>query len=216
LIQVKGRPRPSSFNLSRQGKLDDPKAPSRVNDALPAAELGAKLVRSLLAFARQQPLELTVVDVNRVIAGMGALLQHALTSQHRLVLELAPELWPTYADANQLELSVLNLVLNARDAMKEAGTVRIATANCRLAREHNGLSGEFVALTVADTGRGMTPVVLARAFEPFFTTKEKGRGTGLGLASVYGFARQCGGSTTIESEPGKGTTVTIYLPRSPS
>jgi len=199
-----------------QGKLDDPKAPARINDALTAAELGAKLVRSLLAFARQQPLEFATVDVNAVIAGMGALLQHALTSHHRLVLELAPELWPTYADANQLELSVLNLVLNARDAMKESGTVRIATANCTLAGEDNGLAGECVAIAIADTGPGMPGEVLARAFEPFFTTKEKGQGTGLGLASVYGFARQCGGSATIESTRGNGTTVTIYLPRTRS
>jgi two-component system, NtrC family, sensor kinase len=140
-------------------------------------------------------------------------LQHALTPRHRLALELAPRLWPTYADATQLQLAVLNLVINARDAMGEAGAVRISTENRTLAGEQNGLVGEFVAISVADTGAGMTPDILARAFEPFFTTKEKGTGTGLGLASVYGFTRQCGGSATIESAPGKGTTVTIYLPR---
>jgi signal transduction histidine kinase len=196
-----------------RGKLDDARAPARINDALAAAELGAKLVRSLLAFSRQQPLEFTSVDANAVIAGMAALLQHALTPRHRLALELAPRLWPTYADATQLQLAVLNLVINARDAMGEAGAVRISTENRTLAGEQNGLVGEFVAISVADTGAGMTPDILARAFEPFFTTKEKGTGTGLGLASVYGFTRQCGGSATIESAPGKGTTVTIYLPR---
>ncbi len=193
--------------------IHDPRAPSRVKDALTAAEMGEKLVRSLLAFARQQPLTLQTIDVNAVIIEMRSLLEQSLANRHRLVLELTPNVWPVLADAGQLELAMLNLVVNAKDAMTKAGAIRISTANVRKTRDVVELASDSVAISVSDAGEGMQPEVLARAFEPFFTTKPAGKGTGLGLASVYGFAKQCGGDAAVESEPGKGTTVTLYLPR---
>ena len=191
-----------------------PRAPSRVEDALEAAERGKKLLQSLLAFARRQPLALTTLDVNTVIAGMEDLLQQSLGYKARLVLKPAADPWLVLADTNQLEMAVLNLAINARDAITDGGTVEIETANVALNGQPEGLEGEFVALAVSDTGRGMSEVVLEHAFEPFFTTKEPGKGTGLGLASVYGFAKQCGGAAVIQSKVGRGTVVTIYLPRS--
>jgi signal transduction histidine kinase len=196
-----------------QAKIDDPAAPSRVESALTAAERGARLVRSLLAFARQQPLELAILDVNAVLGEMGELLKQSLGSAPTLVLALAASVWPIRADASGLEMAVLNLAINARDATKRGDSIRISTENAVLRGHPIGLAGDFVAIAVADTGSGMAPALLARAFEPFFTTKPPGKGTGLGLASVYGFAKQCGGGVTIASEVGKGTTVTIYLPR---
>jgi signal transduction histidine kinase len=182
--------------------------------ALDAAVRGEKLVQSLLAFARRGPLCHRVLDLNRTIRDMVPLLRQSLGASIELIPALAPNVWPVATDVNQTEMAVLNLVVNARDAMPDGGMLRIETANVRLNGEHGGLHGIFVALTVADTGCGMSPEVLAHAFEPFFTTKAEGNGTGLGLGTVYGFARRSFGTATIRSEPATGTAVTIYLPRS--
>ena len=133
--------------------------------------------------------------------------------------DLAPDLWPLDADHGQLELAVINLAINARDAMPDGGVLRLRTFNITIApgeapRYTLGEGGDFVGVEVSDTGTGMTPEIAARAFEPFFSSKGPGKGTGLGLSIVYGFARQSGGSATIRSEPGQGTAVTILLPRS--
>jgi signal transduction histidine kinase len=186
---------------------------SRIADALAAGERAKKLIQSLLAFARRQPLAPTKLDANEIIEGMKELLRQSLGYKGRIVLEPAQGLWPVSADRTQLEMSLLNLVVNARDALSGSGKVEIATRNVRLTGEPDGLEGEFVALSVSDDGRGMSAEVLEHAFEPFFTTKGPREGTGLGLASVYGFARQCGGAAAIASALGKGTVVTIYLPR---
>jgi signal transduction histidine kinase len=201
-----------NLHLVRE-RPDHPRSTARVDDALSAATLGERLVRSLLAFARRQPLALDTLDVNKVIQGIQVLLQQSLGSRATLVLRLAPEVWPIRADATQLEMAVLNLVVNARDAMTEIGTVTIETANVTLRGDEEGLVGDHVALAVSDNGSGMSSEVLAHVFEPFFTTKAAGKGTGLGLATVYGFAKQCGGDTAISSAVGRGTEVTIYLPR---
>jgi signal transduction histidine kinase len=194
-------------------QIDDPRSRSRINSALAGAKRGENLVRSLMAFARREPLAMTPIDVNQAIRAIEELLKEALGTRAKLISNLAPEAWPAHADASELEMAILNLVLNARDAMTAHGTVRISTKNTTLHGELDNLSGDYVAVAVSDTGSGMPPEILALAFEPLFTTKGPGKGTGLGLASVYGFARQCGGIAVIESELRKGTTVTIYLPR---
>lgn len=190
-----------------------PTTRERAAKALFAATRGERLVRSLLAFARRQSLRLSVFDLDRAIREIEGLLEDALGPKRKLVLSLCDGVWPVLADLSQVEMAILNLVVNARDATPEGGTVEIRTANVTLHGEHEGLVGDFVALGVADDGIGMTPEVLQQAFEPYFTTKPAGEGNGLGLPTIYGFARQCGGGVTIRSRPGAGTTVTIYLPR---
>jgi signal transduction histidine kinase len=193
---------------------DDPRSARRLATARTAVDRAAALVKSLLAVARQQPLTFGSVDANDTIRGMQDLLTGTLAAQGKLKLDLDPDLWRARADKTQLEMAILNLAVNARDAMTHPGLVAVSTANVMVAPgEVDGLTGEFVRVAVQDTGSGMPPDVLARAFEPLFTTKAPGKGTGLGLASIYGFARQCGGAATINSEPGRGTKVTIYLPR---
>ena len=192
---------------------DESRTRSRIEDALEAGERAKKLLQSLLAFARRQPLAPKKLDANEIVEGVKELLRQSLGYKGRLVLAPAQDLWPVSADRTQLEMSLLNLVVNARDALSDSGKVEIATSNVRLQGEPEGLDGEFVALSVSDDGRGMSAEVLEHAFEPFFTTKGSRGGTGLGLASVYGFAKQCGGTAVIESALGKGTVVTIYLPR---
>jgi signal transduction histidine kinase len=194
-------------------QVDDPRSRSRINSALAGAKRGEKLVRSLMAFARREPSPMTTIDVNQTIRPMEELLTQSLGTTGKVIFNLAPDTWPARADASQLEAAILNLVVNARDAMTADGTVRISTMNTTLHGELDNLSGDYVAVAVSDTGSGMPPEILTLAFEPLFTTKEPGKGTGLGLASVYGFARQCGGGAVIDSELGKGTIVTIYLPR---
>jgi signal transduction histidine kinase len=199
-----------------RGRQRDPHEERKVTDALLAAERGEKAIRSLLAFARRQPLQAEVFDLNAAVRGMETLCRQSIPSTVRLIFDLARDLRPVEADLNQTELAVLNLVVNARDAMPEGGTLRLTTANATLCGEPDGESdgrvGEFVALAVADTGTGIPPEALARIFEPFFTTKPKGKGTGLGLSQVYGFARQSGGAVIVASEVGQGTTITLYLP----
>jgi signal transduction histidine kinase len=176
-------------------------------NAFKAAERGAKLTSQLLAFSRTQKLDTAPVDVNALIAGMRDLLNQSLGPTVALKFEPAPGLPPAVADTNQLELAILNLALNARDAMPDGGTLTIRTA---LSTD----AAQTVLVSVADTGTGMPPEVVARAFDPFFTTKPTGKGTGLGLSQVYGIVRQAGGEVTIDSKVGKGTTVTLRLPQS--
>ncbi len=183
-----------------------------------AAERGARLTAQLLAFARQQPLAPRAVDLNAVVTGMEGLMQSALGRNVRIRNRLADDLWPALVDPTQIELVILNLAINARDAMARGGELTIETGNVHLPppRGADALpEGDYVEIRVSDTGVGMTPDVLAKAFEPFFTTKPVGSGSGLGLSQVFGTARQSGGDVSIESQPGQGTTVTLHLPRAP-
>jgi two-component system NtrC family sensor kinase len=199
------------------GRQRDERLQARVDMALGTLERGRKLTGQLLAFARRQPLKVALVDINALLRRMAELLAQTVGSNIKAVTDLAPDLWTVDTDATQLELAVINLAINARDAMPEGGVLRVRTFNTELAPQafDGGLrkGGDFVGLEISDTGTGMPPEVLARAFEPFFTSKEPGKGTGLGLSMVYGFTRQSGGSTSIRSEVGRGTTVTLLLPR---
>lgn len=194
-------------------QLNNSRSLARIKAAIAAAKHGEALVQSLLSFARQEPLLLTFVDVNSTIVHMKDLLSQTLGSSDRLTVDLAPGAWSARVDASGVNTAILNLVINARDAITGGGAVRVSTANAVLRGQVNGLAGDFVAIAVSDTGCGMSAEVRERAFEPLFTTKAPGKGTGLGLSSVYGFAKRCGGTVTIDSEVGKGTTVTLYLPR---
>ncbi|HEY1382898.1 MAG TPA: PAS domain S-box protein [Dongiaceae bacterium] len=189
-----------------------------IQQALRAAERGAALTHRLLAFSRQQTLVARSVDFNRLITDMGDLLRRALGEHIEVDLKLAGDLWPALADSGQVENSVLNLAINARDAMPDGGKLTIETSNAHLDDDyaaHNAevMPGDYVMMAVTDTGSGMSAEVLAHVFEPFFTTKDVGKGTGLGLSMIYGFAKQSGGHAKIYSEVGHGTTVRLYLPR---
>lgn len=180
---------------------------------------GADLTKRLLAFARRQALDPRVIDVGELAAGMDSLLRRVLAENVHVQVVRATDLWRAEVDPGQLEVALLNLAINARDAMPDGGCITIECANVRrettpAAPGPNGLAaGEYVSVVVSDTGSGMTADVLERAFEPFFTTKDVGKGTGLGLSMVYGFVKQSGGHATIESQPGRGTTVRLYFPR---
>ena len=179
-----------------------------------AIDRGATLTQQLLAFARQQPLQPETRNVNRLITGFESVLRRAGNSSILFAERLDPMVRNTVIDAARFESALLNLVVNARDAMPEGGRIEIATANATLADDEvDGLpAGEYVRLAVTDTGTGMDPETVARAFEPFYTTKEVGKGTGLGLSQVYGFIKQSGGEIVIRSKQGEGTTIAIYLP----
>ncbi|MEX5744940.1 CHASE domain-containing protein [Massilia sp. X63] len=185
----------------------------RLLSILDAVERGAKLAGQLLAFARRQPLHPLEVHVGQLLERMDSLVLRAAGDQIALDKRVPPELWPTLVDPNQLENVLLNLVINARDAMEGNGRIVLALENVHVADDAVLAPGDYVAVAVTDTGHGMPQDVAERAFEPFFTTKPEGKGTGLGLSMAHGFARQSGGDIRIASEPGKGTTVTIYLPR---
>ncbi len=194
---------------------------AKVDLALRAVERGEKLTRQLLAFARRQPLSIARLDLNQQLGRMAELLAQTVGRKIAIETDFATDLWPVEADATQLELAVINLAINARDAMPDGGVLRLRTFN-KTSPNNTGTatsSGNapqthaFVGVEIADTGIGMTAEVSARAFEPLFTTKGPGKGTGLGLSMVYGFARQSGGTATIRSKPGRGTTVTLLLPR---
>jgi signal transduction histidine kinase len=192
-----------------------------VDNALEGARSAAQLTHRLLAFSRQQPLDPKRLDLNRIVSSMSDLLRRTLGETTEMETVLAGGLWPTYADANQLENALINLATNARDAMPGGGRITVETANAYLddayaARFGDVPAGQYVLLSVADTGSGIAPDKIDRVFEPFFTTKEVGKGTGLGLAMVHGFVKQSGGHIRIYSEVGHGTTVKIYLPRLPS
>jgi PAS domain S-box-containing protein len=182
-----------------------------------AAARAAALTHRLLAFARRQSLEPKAINVNKLIASMEELVRRTVGPATHVETVLAIGLWPTLCDPNQLENALLNLCINARDAMPNGGRITIETANSWLdergARQRDMQPGQYVAICVSDTGTGMTPEVLARAFDPFFTTKPVGQGTGLGLSMIYGFARQSSGQVRIYSEVVQGTSVHLYLPR---
>jgi CheY-like chemotaxis protein/two-component sensor histidine kinase len=182
--------------------------------ALEAADRAKTLVQRLLAFARRQPLQATGVDLDRLLHGLTGLISSTLSPAIDLRLEIGPELPSVHADANQLEMALLNLAVNARDAMPGGGALTIGAVGRTLRDGHrSGLaSGPYVRLSVADTGTGMDEATQRRAVEPFFSTKGIGRGTGLGLSMVHGLAAQLGGGLTIQSEPGRGTTVELWLP----
>ena len=186
-----------------------------LNNAMEGANRAAALTRRLLSFARSEPLLPEGVDSTDLISGMSDLLDRTLGERIRIDVELARGAWPIYVDSHQLENAIVNLAVNARDAMQGEGLMRISTENVRLAANEVGdiRPGDYVKISVTDTGCGMAPEVLERAFEPFFTTKPVGKGTGLGLSQIFGFAHQSGGEVGIESQVGRGTTVSIYLPR---
>jgi signal transduction histidine kinase/ActR/RegA family two-component response regulator len=204
--------------VTRRLRSDPDKALRGIEHALEGATRAAALTRRLLAFSRRQPLEPQPLDANKLVSGMSELLRRTLGEQVRIETVLAGGLWRTSADPGQLENAILNLSVNARDAMAEGGRLTIETLNAALdedyARDHDEVSaGQYVVIAVTDTGAGMPAEVRERAFDPFFTTKDVGKGTGLGLSQVYGFVRQSGGHVKIYSETGEGTTVKIYLPR---
>ena len=205
-----------NIDLLQSTDTQDQRTRERLAAMRAAAEKGATLTSHLLAFARRQPLLPRAVDLNGVVNGMSDLLQSALGRRVEMQLRLAGDLWPAMVDPTQIELVILNLAINARDAMPDGGVVTIETSN-----QHRGppigaeepAEGDYVAVIVRDIGIGMTPEVLARAFEPFFTTKGPGAGSGLGLSQVFGTARQSGGGVHIDTEVGKGTSVSVFLPR---
>jgi len=196
--------------------MRDPAASRFVEAARRSAERGAKLTEQLLAFSRKQHLQPRAIDANHIVAGMGELLARTMGGTIKVRTALDPDLWPALLDPTQAELMILNLAINARDAMPVGGTLTIATANVAA-----GMPGappevggrDAVMLNVSDTGTGMSTEVLSRAFEPFFTTKEVGKGSGLGLSQVYGLVKQSGGAVRIDSRPGEGTNVRLYLQR---
>ncbi|WP_451984568.1 response regulator [Azospirillum endophyticum] len=194
------------------------RAADRVRNALSGVSRGAKLASSLLAFARRQPLEPRVVNLGRLIRGLDDMLRRTLGEEIRIEVIGGGGLWNTMVDPAQVENALLNLAINARDAMKGHGQLTIEAGNAELddayvARHNDVQPGQYVMLAVTDTGSGMPPEVQERAFDPFFTTKPEGHGTGLGLSMVYGFVKQSGGHVKIYSEMGHGTTIRLYLPR---
>ncbi|QRE77879.1 hybrid sensor histidine kinase/response regulator [Methylobacterium aquaticum] len=182
-----------------------------------AARRAAALTHRLLAFSRRQTLDPRPTDVNQLVAGMEELIRRSVGPEIEIAVDGAPDLWTVLVDPPQLENALLNLCLNARDAMPDGGRIAIGTANLHLdaaaAGPHGIPPGDYLSLCVTDTGTGMSPEVIARVFEPFFTTKPIGQGTGLGLSMIYGFTQQSGGQVRIESEPGRGTRVCLVLPR---
>ena len=206
-----------NLHLLARHEPDNLQVQRRVSAAIAAVERGAKLTSQLLAFARRQPLSPAVYNPLRIYEGLGELLQRALGETIHIDVQLPQNPWCINVDRNQLENALLNLAINARDAMKGEGVIRITGENIILnPPDCAGKSinpGEYVRLAVADSGVGMSPTILARAFEPFFTTKPNGHGTGLGLSMVFGFVRQSGGHVEVESEEGSGTVVQMYFPR---
>jgi PAS domain S-box-containing protein len=198
-----------------QGRTDN--VARYIDAAMTSANRAAALTHRLLAFARRQPLSPKSVDVNQLVVSLEDLLRRTIGETIDLRIVASDDLWSTLCDPNQLESALLNLAINARDAMPDGGRLTIGTANARLdsiTAETPALSpGDYICITVADTGVGMSPEVVGRAFDPFFTTKPIGQGTGLGLSMIYGFARQSNGHATIDSKLGQGTSVRLYLPR---
>jgi PAS domain S-box-containing protein len=196
-------------------KVEDAKLKRYADNALSAAERGARLTAQLLAFSRVQKLEVRPTYVAPLIENMRPLLRNVLGPSIAKRFDLDRHLMPVMADPTQLELAVLNLAINARDAMPNGGTLSFQTHHVAIADDHELADGDYIELSISDTGTGMSPDVAARAFEPFFTTKDIGKGTGLGLSMVYGVARQSGGTARIESVPGEGTTVKLYFRHAP-
>lgn len=208
----------ANLDLMAREVQDNSKITGRLKNAISGVERGARLTQQLLAFARRQPLDPRAINLGRIIQDMTDLLRRTLGERIDVEAVIAGGLWNTSADPVQVESGILNLAINARDAMQEGGKLTIEVSNAILddaySTEHTEVTpGQYVMLAVSDTGEGMSPEVAARAFEPFFTTKAEGEGTGLGLSQVYGFVKQSGGHIKIYSEIGHGTTVKLYLPR---
>ena len=203
-----------------QRRLNGPRREvlTHLTNAMEGATRAAALTRRLLSFARSEPLLPEAVDSSELITGMSDLLDRTIGERIHVEVDLDPAAWPIYVDSHQLENAIVNLAVNARDAMDGVGTLRIASKNVTLASNEVGdiQAGDYLRISVIDTGSGMPPEVIERAFEPFFTTKPVGKGTGLGLSQIFGFAHQSGGEVGIESALGAGTTVSIYLPRTAS
>jgi PAS domain S-box-containing protein len=197
-------------NLDMLRRAKPERAPRLIDNALAAVEQGRRLTSQLLAFSRRQPLKPEVLDVGALVARLDGMLAQSLRGDIVLEIDVAEGIWPVQVDPTQLQSALINLAANARDAMPKGGTFRVRVQN-RVSQDATGSEG--VAIQVSDTGVGIAPEDLPRVFEPFFTTKEVGRGTGLGLAQVYGFVQQSGGTVDIMSEPGRGTTLTLVLPR---
>jgi nitrogen-specific signal transduction histidine kinase/CheY-like chemotaxis protein len=203
----------SSLELLRRRLPDDPKLRQLVDNAMVGARRGASLTQRMLAFARRQDLAPVAVDVGRLVQGMRELLGRTLGPSIRVDVDFPPELKPVLVDPNQLELAVLNLAVNARDAMPGGGNLTIGADTRALAAPQGKLqAGSYVCLSIADSGVGMDEATLSRATEPFFTTKGVGKGTGLGLPMVHGLAAQSGGQFLLKSELGRGTTAELWLP----
>jgi nitrogen-specific signal transduction histidine kinase len=206
-----------NLGIARRGVVEA-RAERALDQALVGAQRAAQLTQRLLAFSRRQPLDPRVVDPNKLIASMSDLLARSLGENIALETIGGAGLWKIEADVSELETTLLNLALNARDAMPNTGKLTIETSNAYLdeeyCRRHAGVRpGQYVLIAVTDNGAGMAPETIDKAFEPFFTTKETGKGTGLGLSQVYGFIKQSGGHVKIYSEPGEGTSIKLYLPR---
>jgi signal transduction histidine kinase/CheY-like chemotaxis protein len=201
-----------NLDLLRKRIPNDPRLHRLIAGALQGAERGASLTQRLLAFARQQDLRAVPVDLRALIQGMIDLLERSLGPRVGLRLDLPEGLPPARVDANQLELAILNLVINARDAMPDGGSIDIKVVQYQASNDPALASGEYLKLSVIDTGKGMTPEILKRAIEPFFSSKPLGKGTGLGLSMVHGLAVQLGGALQLQSTAGRGTTATLVLP----
>jgi signal transduction histidine kinase len=193
----------------------DPKLSRAANAIAYAAQRGATLTRQLLTFSRRQTLNPKIFQVSERVSLCRAMLESSVGSAIRLSVAIGPDIWPVNVDESEFELALVNISLNARDAMPNGGALLITAENVSLTGQETDsrLQGEFVAMRITDTGAGIAPDVLPKIFDPFFTTKEIGKGSGLGLSQVHGFAHQSGGTVHIESQVGHGTTVTIYLPR---
>jgi signal transduction histidine kinase/ActR/RegA family two-component response regulator len=196
-------------------RVDEPRVTRLLDGAMEASKRGARLTQQMLAFSRQQHVQLVPINANETVRGVDDLLRRSLTPDIQVRYELASELWPALADATQLEVVILNLVINARDAMKSGGTVTLRTSALAAGapRPPGVPLGNLVEVSISDDGEGMTDEVRRRAVEPFFTTKGVGHGTGLGLSMVHGFVLQAGGGLVIESAPNRGTTIRMFLPR---
>jgi PAS domain S-box-containing protein len=207
-----------SLHILRKGVTDDAKVQRALSAIETATKRGAALTSQLLTFARRQSVNPQAIDVAERIDAIREVLDTGVGSSVRLAYDFGPDLWPVTVDVSELETALVNLVINARDAMPTGGTVTVAARNCAGSQpkgydKGHDKAGDFVAISVSDAGIGIAPDVLAKIFDPFFTTKPVGKGTGLGLSQVHGFAHQAGGSVKVESELGKGTKVTILLPR---
>jgi PAS domain S-box-containing protein len=205
-----------SLELARKRLPDDPRITPLLDNAMLGAERGAALTQRMLAFARKQALELRAVDVAALIAGLTGLIERTLGPSIRIETRLAPDLAPALADPNQLEIALVNLALNARDAMPDGGTITIEVRREAAGPDPAADPGGSIRILVRDTGEGMDEATLARATEPFFTTKGVGKGTGLGLSMAHGIAEQSGGRLVIHSRPGEGTVVELWLPQAPA
>ena len=201
-----------NLELLRKRLPDDPRAQRLIEGAIKGAERGSSLTQRMLAFARQQDLKTNSADMTSLLAGMGDLLERTLGPRIALSLQTPAGLPPAQVDANQIELAILNLAINARDAMPDGGTLSISIDKKQVGAEKNLLEGSYLRVQVSDTGSGMDAATLKKAVEPFFSTKPRGKGTGLGLSMVHGLAVQLGGLLELSSEVGKGTTATLWLP----